>query len=48
MIRLRRDDFDDAALLGKIAATIKMGPEELRRQFEYLVEKEPPPLKLAT
>jgi 6-phosphofructokinase 1 len=44
MIRLRRDDFEDAELLGRIAATIKLTPEELRRQFEYLVESEPPPL----
>jgi 6-phosphofructokinase 1 len=44
MIRLRRDDFEDVELLGRIAATIKLTPEELRRQFEYLVESEPPPL----
>jgi 6-phosphofructokinase 1 len=48
MIRLRRDDFEDPELLGKMAAIIKMSPQELRRQFEYLVESEPPPLTFAT
>ncbi|MGZ6123501.1 MAG: diphosphate--fructose-6-phosphate 1-phosphotransferase [Myxococcales bacterium] len=47
MIRLRRDDFEDADLLGKMAAIIKMSPQELRKQFEYLVESEPPPLDFA-
>jgi 6-phosphofructokinase len=45
MIRLRRDDFEDEELVAKMAATIKMTPEELRRQFEYLVESEPAPLE---
>jgi 6-phosphofructokinase 1 len=48
MIRLRRDDFEDAQLVGKMAAIIKLTPEELRRQFEYLVESEPAPLEFAT
>ena len=48
MIRLRRDDFEDAELLQKIAATAGMTVEEFRRQFEYLVASEPPPLELAT
>ena len=44
MIRLRRDDFDDPHELAKFAATVRMPVEEFRRQFEYLVEFEPPPL----
>jgi ATP-dependent phosphofructokinase / diphosphate-dependent phosphofructokinase len=46
MIRLRRDDFDDAGELGKLAATAGMSPDEFRREFSYLVEDEPPPLEL--
>jgi len=44
MIRLRRDDFEDPLDLAKFAATVKMTPEEFRRQFEYLISTEPPPL----
>jgi 6-phosphofructokinase len=44
MIRLRRDDFEDPHELAKFAATLRMPVEEFRRQFEYLVEFEPPPL----
>ena len=44
MIRLRRDDFDDAHELAKFAATVGMTLDEFRRQFEYLVDFEPPPL----
>jgi 6-phosphofructokinase len=44
MIRLRRDDFDDPHELAKFAATAGLSLEEFRRQFEYLVEDEPPPL----
>jgi 6-phosphofructokinase 1 len=46
MIRLRRDDFDDPAELGRIAAAAKLSPEEFRKQFEYLLDAEPPPLTL--
>ena len=45
MIRLRRDDFDDPPLLAKIAKQAGMSVEEFRRQFEYLVANEQPPLK---
>lgn len=48
MIRLRRDDFEDPHELAKFAATAGISLEEFRRQFEYLVESEPPPLVLAT
>jgi 6-phosphofructokinase 1 len=44
MIRLRRDDFEDPHELAKFAATIGISIEEFRRQFEYLVGYEPPPL----
>jgi 6-phosphofructokinase len=44
MIRLRRDDFEDPVELAKLAATAKLPEEEFRRQFEYLVKQEPPPL----
>ncbi len=44
MIRLRRDDFEDAGMLAKMAAVMKMTPQELRQQFETIVESEPPPL----
>ena len=44
MIRLRRDDFDDAHELAKFAATAGVSLEEFRQQFGYLVDYEPPPL----
>jgi 6-phosphofructokinase 1 len=44
MIRLRRDDFDDPHELAKFAATVHVSLEEFRRQFEYLIGYEPPPL----
>jgi ATP-dependent phosphofructokinase / diphosphate-dependent phosphofructokinase len=44
MIRLRRDDFEDPHELAKFAATAGMPIDEFRRQFEYLVTDEPPPL----
>ena len=44
MIRLRRDDFEDPHELAKFAATVGMPLDEFRRQFEYLVADEPPPL----
>jgi 6-phosphofructokinase len=43
MIRLRRDDFDDPHELAKFAATVRMSLEDFRRQFEYLIDYEPPP-----
>ncbi len=47
MLRLRRDDFDDPHELARFAATAGVSLEEFRRQFEYLVEAEPPPFVLA-
>jgi 6-phosphofructokinase 1 len=44
MIRLRRDDFEDPHELAKFAATCHLSLEEFRREFEYLIEHEPPAL----
>jgi AraC-like DNA-binding protein len=44
MIRLRRDDFDDPHSLAKLAAAAGLTESEFRREFEYLLETEPPPL----
>ena len=46
MIRLRRDDFEDPYELAKLAATAHISPEEFRREFEYLMAAEPPPLAM--
>jgi ATP-dependent phosphofructokinase / diphosphate-dependent phosphofructokinase len=46
MIRLRRDDFEDPHELAKFAATAGMNLQEFRREFEYLIAHEPPPLAL--
>ena len=46
MIRLRRNDFEDPHELAKFAATVGISIEEFRRQFEYLVGYEPPPLMM--
>ncbi len=44
MIRLRRDDFEDPHELAKFAATAGVSLDQFRREFEYLIENEPPPL----
>src|SRR5436309_9869832 len=46
MIRLRRDDFEDPHELAKLAATAHIPPEQFRREFEYLMASEPPPLAM--
>jgi 6-phosphofructokinase 1 len=46
MIRLRRDDFEDAHELAKFAATAGLGLQAFRDEFEYLIQHEPPPLAL--
>jgi len=48
MIRLRRDDFDDAHELARFAATAHMTLQQFRDQFAYLIADEPPPLHLHT
>jgi len=47
MLRLRRDDFEDPHELARFAATAGVSLDEFRRQFEYLVQAEPPPLIIA-
>jgi len=44
MLRLRRDDFEDAHELAKLAATAHLSLEDFRKQFEYLIEDEPEPI----
>ena len=44
MIRLRRDDFEDPLDLAKLAAAARLPVDEFRREFEYLIATEPPPL----
>ena len=46
MIRLRRDDFEDAHELAKLAATASRSLQDFRGEFEYLVANEPPPLQV--
>ena len=38
MIRLEPRDFEDAARLAKLAAVVKMTPEQFRQRFGYLLE----------
>ena len=44
MIRLRRDDLEDPREVARLATTAHLTEQEFRRQFEYLVAHEPPPL----
>lgn len=37
MIRLQREDFENAKQLGKLAAAIKVTPDEFKKRFGYLV-----------
>ena len=37
MIRLERSDFDDPGGWPKLAAVVKMTPDQFRERFEYLV-----------
>jgi 6-phosphofructokinase 1 len=48
MIRLRRDDFEDARKLEEFGAVCKpkLSVDEFKRQFSYLVEFEPPALDI--
>jgi ATP-dependent phosphofructokinase / diphosphate-dependent phosphofructokinase len=48
MIRLRRDDFDEPAVLTMFGAVCnpKRSAEEFKREFGYVVENEAPPLDL--
>jgi 6-phosphofructokinase 1 len=46
MIRLRKDDFDDPHALARLAATVGLSLDDFKREFEYLVAAEPPPLAM--
>jgi 6-phosphofructokinase 1 len=46
MLRLRRDDFDSDEHVAPLAAVAGLSVRDFRREFEYLVEDEPPALKL--
>jgi 6-phosphofructokinase 1 len=46
MVRLRRDDFASPDMLGRLAQTAGLTPEEFRAQFAYVVANEAPPLHL--
>ena len=48
MIRLRRDDFEDADTCARIAAAAGLTVDRLRGEFEYLTQDEPPPLHFET
>ena len=45
MLRLRRDDFADPKEVARYAGVTRLQPEEFRKQFEYLVNAEAPPLE---
>jgi 6-phosphofructokinase len=45
MIRLRRDDFEDAAACARLAAAAGLSAEQFKAEFQYLTADEPPPLK---
>ena len=46
MLRLQRDDFEDAYELAKIARVTGLSVDKFRREFEYLIGAEPPKLRL--
>jgi 6-phosphofructokinase len=47
MIRVRRDDFADAATLERLAAAAGMSPADFRTRFEPLTADEPPRFEIA-
>jgi ATP-dependent phosphofructokinase / diphosphate-dependent phosphofructokinase len=46
MIRLRADDFSDDENLAAVAKVAGLAPDGFRKEFGYLVESEPEPLRL--
>ena len=44
MIRLRRDDFEEPLKLAKIAKTAGLSVDAFRKEFEYLIDTELPPI----
>lgn len=45
MLRLRRDDFENAEAIDKLARTAGLSVDEFRAQFSYLTANEAPPLR---
>jgi 6-phosphofructokinase 1 len=41
MVRLRKDDFEDAHELAKLAATAGLSNEDFQNEFGYIVANEP-------
>jgi ATP-dependent phosphofructokinase / diphosphate-dependent phosphofructokinase len=48
MLRLRKDDFDDNALLAGCARILGISIEEFQDQFQYVTKHEPPPRRFYT
>ncbi|MGO8992041.1 MAG: diphosphate--fructose-6-phosphate 1-phosphotransferase [Polyangiaceae bacterium] len=46
MLRLKKEDFEDPAELARLAAAVRITPEEFKRQFRSLVQAEPGPMSL--
>jgi 6-phosphofructokinase len=46
MIRVRRDDFEDAEEVARIAKAANLSPEDFRARFEPLTREEPPRLEI--
>jgi ATP-dependent phosphofructokinase / diphosphate-dependent phosphofructokinase len=44
MLRLRRDDFENSPELARLAAAVGLSVDEFKKQFEYTVKDEAPPL----
>jgi 6-phosphofructokinase 1 len=47
MIRLRRDDLDDADIMARLAAVTNMTPDSLVQELGHVADEEPPPLVLS-
>jgi ATP-dependent phosphofructokinase / diphosphate-dependent phosphofructokinase len=48
MLRLRRDDFENAEVMEKLAQTAGLDVESFKSQFSYLTASEAPPLRFIT
>jgi 6-phosphofructokinase 1 len=46
MVRLRKEDFEERAVLARLAAAANLSVDEFRKQFEYVVGNDTPPLRL--
>jgi ATP-dependent phosphofructokinase / diphosphate-dependent phosphofructokinase len=45
MLRLRKDDFENAEQLQKLAGTVGLSVDEFRQEFEHVVVNEAPPIR---